>query len=344
MKLDTNVMSADLQDIPRQVKAIEDLGFDGLWTAETQHDAILPMVLAAEHTKRITIGTAIAVAFARSPGNLAYMAWDLAKYSKGRFILGLGSQVKAHNLRRLGASWEKPAAKMRETVLAIRALWDCWQNRTPLNFTGEFFRLNLMTPFFDPGPHEYPDIPIYIAGVNPLMGQVAGEVCDGFHAHPFITPAYLREVILPNIGIGLEKSGRNREAVVVCLSFFAIPTDDVEGEVIERLVRQQIGFYGSTPSYKAVMNLHGWQDEQARLSKLAREGRWDEVADVVTDEMVKEVAVIGTWAELPGLIKARYNGLVDRGRFYFPFIPGQKDEIWRGVIQAFKDEGFKSSQ
>jgi len=337
MKIDANAMSTDLQDVPGQVKAMEAIGFDGVWTAETRHDAILPLVLAAEHTRRIEMGTAIAVAFARSPGNLAYMAWDLAKYSKGRFILGLGSQVKAHNVRRFGASWEKPAAKMREIVLAIRALWDCWQNRTPLHFEGEFFKLTLMTPFFDPGPHEYPRIPIYLAAVNALMCQVAGEVCDGLHAHPFITPAYLREVVLPNMAIGLEKSGRPREAMTLCLSFFAIPTDDPERQAIEGMVRQQIGFYASTPAYKAVMDLHGWQDAQAHLSKLAREGRWDAIPDAVTDEMVHEVATLGTWAELPGLIRARYEGLVDRGRFYFPFIPGQKEDIWRKVIKAFKE-------
>jgi probable F420-dependent oxidoreductase len=337
MKLDANTMSLDLQDIPAQVKAIEHMGFDAVWTAETQHDAFLPLVLAAEHTRNIQLGTAIAVAFARSPGNLAYIAWDLAKYSRGRFILGLGSQVKAHNIRRFGATWEKPAAKMREIVLAIRALWECWQNRTPLNFRGEFFNLNLMTPFFDPGPHEYSRIPIYIAGVNPLMCQVAGEVCDGLHVHPLTSPDYLREVILPNVMKGLEKSGRTREDMTICLSFFAIPTDDPDRSAIEQMVRQQIGFYASTPAYKGVMELHGWQDAQAQLSKLVREGRWKEIPEAITDEMLHAFAVVGPWTELPTLIKTRYGSLVDRGRFYFPFIPGEKDPIWRQIVQAFKD-------
>jgi probable F420-dependent oxidoreductase len=336
MKLEVNAMSTDLQDIPNYAKAVEVMGFDTLWTAETQHDAILPLVLAAEHTERIELGTAIAVAFARTPGNLAYMAWDLAKFSKGRFILGLGSQVKAHNVRRLGATWEKPAAKMRETILAVRALWDCWQNKMPLNFKGEFFKLNLMSPFFDPGPHEYSKIPIYLAGVNPLMCQVAGEVCDGFHAHPFISPAYLREVVMPNINKGLEKSGRSRKDMTICLSFFVIPTDDPERHVIEQMVRQQIGFYASTPAYEGVMDLHGWQEARVRLTTLAREKRWEEMLDVITDEMLKEFATIGPWAELPRLIHERFIGLVDRGRFYFPFVPGEKDEIWRKAIQAFK--------
>ena len=210
MKFDASLLVHDLKQMPELARFADQTGFDGIWTFETAHEPFLPLVLAAEHSQRLTVGTSIAVAFARSPAILASIAWDLARFSRGRFILGLGTQVKGHNERRFGVKWDKPVEKMREVILAVRAFWECWQNGTRLNFQGEYFKLNLMTPFFSPAPHEYYGIPIFIAGVNRRMCQLGGELCDGFHVHPLHTRRYLTEVVLPNIEEGLVKGGRQR--------------------------------------------------------------------------------------------------------------------------------------
>jgi probable F420-dependent oxidoreductase len=210
MKFDASLLVHDLAQMPALTRFADDTGFDGIWTFETAHEPFLPLVLAAEHSRRLTLGTSIAAAFARSPAILAYIAWDLARFSRGRFILGLGTQVKGHNERRFGVKWEKPVEKMREVILAVRAIWDCWQQQSRLNFQGEFFKLTLMTPFFSPAPHEYHRIPIFVAGVNRRMCQLGGELCEGFHVHPLHTVHYLREVVLPNVQQGLSKSGRRR--------------------------------------------------------------------------------------------------------------------------------------
>ena len=205
MKLDVAMLSHDLRTVPEYARKVEALGFDCLWSAETQHDPFLPLAAAATVTSRMRLGTSIAVAFPRSPMILAHTAWDLAKASGGRFILGLGSQVKGHNERRFSVKWESPAPRMREVVQALRAIWDCWQNGTKLNFKGQFYRFDLMTPFFNPGPIEHPGVPVYIAGVNQHMCRVAGEVCEGLHVHPFNSPKYLREYVQPAVERGAER-------------------------------------------------------------------------------------------------------------------------------------------
>ena len=213
MKFDASLLVHDLSEMPAVARFADDAGFDGIWTFETAHEPFLPLVLAAEHSERLSLGTSIAVAFPRSPAILASIAWDLARFSKGRFILGLGTQVKGHNERRFGVKWERPVDKMRDVILAVRAIWDCWQNQTRLNYQGEFFKLTLMTPFFSPEPHEYHRIPIFVAGVNRRMCELAGELCEGFHAHPLHTTRYLQEKILPNIHSGLAKTaGRARQS------------------------------------------------------------------------------------------------------------------------------------
>jgi probable F420-dependent oxidoreductase len=209
MKLDAALPPVYLKDVPAIAQAAEEIGFDALWTQETQHDPFLPCALIAEHTTRLHVGTAIAVSFARSPANIAYTAWDLAAQSNGRFILGIGTQVKAHIERRFGMQWpESVTGKLREQIEVIRAFWDCWQNRTKLNYRGQYYKITLMSPFFNPGPIENPSIPIYIAGVNTSLAKLAGELCEGFHVHPFHSVRYLREVILPAIEEGAEKEGR----------------------------------------------------------------------------------------------------------------------------------------
>src|SRR5262245_49213560 len=223
MKIDTGLLVHDLSQMPPLARSSDEMNFDGLWTFETAHEPFLPLVLAAEHSRRLTLGTSIAVAFAWSPAVLAYIGWDLARFSKGRFIMGLGTQVKGHNERRFGVKWEKPAQKLRETILAMQAFWECWQNGTRLNLKGEFLNLYLMSPFFNPGPHDYPDIPVYIAGINKHKCRLAGELCQGFHVHPLHTARYIKEFALPHIQAGLEKSGRQRSDIQLTTMAFVIP-------------------------------------------------------------------------------------------------------------------------
>ncbi len=325
MKLDASLTPGPLTDVPDLAEAAERIGFDALWTTETQHDPFLPCALIAEHTQRLKMGTAIAVSFARSPANLAYIAWDLAAQSGGRFILGLGTQVKAHIERRFGMPWpESVTGKLREQILAIRALWDAWQNGTKLNFRGEHYKLTLMSPFFNPGPILQPNIPIYIAGVNEGLARLAGEMCDGFHVHPFHSARYLREVLLPAIEKGLAIQGRTREHISVSVSAF-VATNEEE----RAYARSQLSFYASTPSYRAVMALHGWGDVAERLSAHAARGEWADMPALISDEMLGEFCVAADEQQLPAALKQRYQGLADRLTLYTPFVPGQRDEFWR---------------
>ncbi|HEX2933285.1 MAG TPA: TIGR03617 family F420-dependent LLM class oxidoreductase [Candidatus Binatia bacterium] len=337
MKFDTSLLVHDLEQMPALAKFADAAGFDGIWTFETAHEPFLPLVLAAEHSHRLNMGTSIAVAFARSPAILAYLAWDLAKFSKGRFILGLGTQVRGHNERRFGVKWEKPVDKMREVILAVRAFWDSWHNRTRLDFRGEFFKLNLMTPFVSPAPHEYHRIPIFVAGVNRRMCQLAGELCEGFHAHPLHTARYLRERVLPNIEAGLSKAGRERPSIELSSSIFVIPIDDPqERDKYEREIREQIAFYASTPPYRPVFDLEGWGSVADELKALATRGRWNEMPQLITNEMLDRFALRGTWADLPEKVLKKYDRLLDRVSYYFPIVPGENEDGWRKSVAGFK--------
>lgn len=338
MKFDTTILHPKLEEMAAYAQAAEDLGFDGIWVAETNSDPFLNLLLAAEHSTRLTLGTAIAVALPRSPAILAYTAWDLARYSGGRFVLGLGTQVKAHNLLRFGARWEKPVKQMRETIEAIRAFWDCWQTGRPLNYNGEFFKLRLMTPFFSPAPLEVPPPPIYIAAVNPQMLRLAGSHADGVHIHALHTVRYLEEVAMPEIEKGLARSGRSREDFTLATAVFVIPTDDAkQAQAADAFVRQQLSFYMSTPAYRTVLALHGWEETSAKLSELARHGQWEAMPKLISDEIVEAFSVSGTWAELPGRIEQRYGNLIDRISYYLPFIPGENEGNWRASIVGFKN-------
>jgi probable F420-dependent oxidoreductase len=337
MKFDASVLVHDLSEIPALVRFAEKAKFDGLWTFETSHDPFLPLALAAEHSQRLNLGTSIAVAFARSPAVLAYIGWDLARFSKGRFIMGLGTQVKGHNERRFGVKWEKPVEKMREVILAMRAIWDCWKNRTPLNFRGEFFKLDLMTPFFSPPPHDYSNIPIFTAGVNPRMCRLAGELCQGFHAHPLHTARYLREVVVPNIESGLSNAGRKRQAIEVSSSIFVILSDDPKQAMASELeVCQQIAFYASTPAYRPVFEIEGWGEVARRLNRLAAHGQWNDMPALITDEMLDAFALRGSWSELPKKVSQKYTGLLDRVSYYFPIMSGKNEDGWRATVTGFK--------
>lgn len=341
MKFDAALPILGLKDIPAIAKAAEEIGFDALWTQETQHDPFLPCALIAEHTTRLNFGTAVAVSFARSPANLAYTAWDLAAQSDGRFILGLGTQVKAHIERRFGQTWpESPVKKLREQIEVIRAFWDCWQNGTKLNYRGEYYKITLMSPFFQPPP-LLPSptgrgaggeglIPIYIAGVNTGLAKLAGELCEGFHAHPFNSPRYLKEVILPAIEEGAKKNNRKREDVSVSVTAFIATTPEEMN-----FARAQISFYASTPSYRPVMDLHGWSGVAETLSAHAAKGEWAEMPMLITDEMLGEFCLVTEEAKLADELKKRYQGLADRLTLYTPFVPGERDEWWRGLAAKF---------
>lgn len=336
MKFDTTLLFHDLSQMAAYTQAAEALGFDGLWTAETNHDPFLPLTLAAAHSQTLTLGTGIAVTFPRSPTILAQIAWDLARYSNGRFILGLGTQVKAHNVLRLGAKWEKPVKKMRETIQAIHALWHTWQTGAPLEFSGEFFSLQLMTPFFNPGPNTVPFPPIYIAAVNEQMLRLAGELCDGVHIHALHSVKYLDEYALPHLETGLAKNGRTLNQFTLNTAVFAIPTDQPDYAAwAENHARQQISFYLSTPAYRVLAQLHGWEDTAHQLSQLARTNQWHTMPNLITDNMLDTLAVRGTWAELPHLIHAKYGRRLQRLSYYLPYTPGENETGWQATIQNF---------
>jgi probable F420-dependent oxidoreductase len=286
--------------------------------------------LIAEHTQRLRFGTAVAIGFARSPAILAYTAWDLAQASGGRFILGLGTQVKAHIERRFGMPWpESPVNKLREQIAAIRALWQAWQSGERLNFRGEFYKLTLMSPFFNPGPIDHPQIPIFIAGVNTGLARLAGEAADGFHVHPFHSPRYLAEALLPAIEAGAAKAGRSRGEMQVSVTAFAASSPEEEA-----FTRQQIAFYASTPSYRPVMAAHGWEEAAEKLSALAARGQWGEMPALIDDEMLRTFAVVASPAEIPSALIERYQGLADRLALYVPFLPGKRDEFWESLLRT----------
>jgi probable F420-dependent oxidoreductase len=313
-------------------RAAESLGFAGLWTSETKHDAFLPLAIAANETERIELGTSVAIAFSRSPMEMAQTAWDLQDLSEGRFILGLGTQVKAHIKRRFSMPWDRPVARLREYIGALRAIWGSFQSGESLQFEGQFYRHTLMTPFFNPGPIERPDVPVYIAGVNTGLARLAGELCDGFHVHPFHSPEYVRRTVKPAIAEGAQKEGRDPGEIELATSVFVI-TGEESGEQREKM-RAQISFYASTPTYRTVLEAHGWEEVGERLGKLARDKRWEEMPELITDEMLRAFAVEAAPGEVGDALKERYEGLIDRVSLYMPFIPGEKDEFWRVVVES----------
>jgi probable F420-dependent oxidoreductase len=336
VKLDVGMLTHDLKTIPDYARKVEALGFDCLWSSETQHDPFLPLAVAATVTDRIKLGTSIAVAFPRSPLITAHIAWDIQKASDGRLLLGLGSQVKGHNERRFSVKYESPGPKLREIVLALRAIWDCWQNGTKLDFKGQFYRFDLMTPFFNPGPIAHPKIPVYISGVNEYMCKVAGEVCDGLHVHPFNSPKYLRELVHPWVEAGMAKSGRKREDFVYTTSTFVVVGDtDEEIAKNRQSVKQQIAFYGSTRTYEPVLKTHGWEGVIPHLHRKSVEGDWKGMADLITDEMLDTYAITGTYATIGAKIRERYAGLLDRTGLYQPYQPGLDDPRLPRLVKEF---------
>jgi probable F420-dependent oxidoreductase len=334
MLLDLALRDYDLNSVPDFARHAESIGYDCLWTSETQHDPFLPLAVAATATSKIKLGTSIAVAFPRSPMLTAHTAWDLQKASAGRFILGLGSQIKAHNQRRFSVKFESPGPKLREVVLALRAIWDCWQNGTSLRFKGQFYNFDLMTPFFNPGPIAHPKIPVFVAGVNRYMCRMAGEVCDGLHVHPFHTAKYLREYVHPAVSEGLQASARSRADFQYATSVFVI-VGDTERERSENAeaVRQQIAFYASTRTYAPVLEAHGWEAISPELHKKSLEGDWKGMSRLITDEIMDEVAISGTDQTIGQKLRERYEGLLDRVSLYQPYEAEVTQETERGLLE-----------
>jgi probable F420-dependent oxidoreductase len=322
MKVDGGIPT-DLSKAADAAKEVEAAGYSGAWTAETSHDPFFPLLLAAEHTQTLELGTSIAVAFARNPMTLANIGWDLQSYSKGRFILGLGSQIKPHITKRFSMEWSHPAARMREMIMAIRAIWDTWENGTPLAFRGDFYTHTLMTPFFTPDRADLAGfgVPkIFLAGVGGLMTEVAGEVCDGFLCHGFTTEKFLREVTIPALARGRAKAGKTMEGFeIVGPSFVVTGTTEEELEAAKAGTRQQIAFYGSTPAYRTVLDIHGWGGLQDELNTLSKQGKWVEMGNLIDDEILNTFAVVGEPEQIAPELHRRYGDVIQRISFYAPY-------------------------
>src|ERR1700756_4261998 len=334
LKLDGAIPN-QLARVPEAACELEQGGYDAVWTAETSHDPFLPLLLAAEHTENLGLGTAITVAFARSPMTTANTAWDLNSYSRGRFMLGLGSQIKPHIEKRFSMPWSHPAPRMKEYISAMRAIWDNWQNGTKLDFRGDFYTHTLMTPFFSPGPNEYGPPKVLLAAVGELMTEVAGEVADGVLIHGLTTERYVKEVTLPAIERGLAKAGRSRADFEVSGPLFVVTgTNEKEFATAKQAVQQQIAFYGSTPAYRPVLELHGWGDLQPELNRLSKQGEWVKMGELIDDDVLNAFAVVAEPDGIaPELVK-RYSGVVDRCSFYAPY--RSDPDRWSATIRMLQ--------
>jgi probable F420-dependent oxidoreductase len=320
MKIDA-MLGRDIRQTEAEATTLEAAGYEGVWVGETEHDPFLQLLSAGRGTRSVTIGTAVAIAFARTPMTLASTAYDLALSSEGRFVLGLGSQVKAHIERRFSMPWSRPAARMREYVMALRAIWATWQTGEKLDFRGEFYTHTLMTPFFSPAAHTYGPPPIYLAGVGEKMTEVAGEVCDGFFFHPLTSERSLAELTLPALQRGRARAGHDglEGFTVTGPAFTCTGRDEAELATAIKGTKAQIAFYASTPAYRAVLDLHGWGELQPELNALTRAGRWSEMGDAIDDEMLHAFAVVGAPDEVGRGLVQRWGAVAPRVTLYAPY-------------------------
>jgi probable F420-dependent oxidoreductase len=335
LKIDGAILVTNPGDAGPAARQLEEIGFDGGFTLEGPHDPFLPLAVAAEHTERLELATAIAVAFARNPMTLAYLGYDLQLHSRGRFILGLGSQIRPHIEKRFSSPWSRPAARMRELVLAIRAIWGAWQEGEKLDFRGEFYTHTLMTPLFNPGPNPHGLPRIFVAGVGPKMTEVVGEVGDGFFVHPFHTPEFVRSVSLPALERGLASAGRAREAFEIsCQVIVAAGSTEEELERAKTTARAQIAFYGSTPAYRPVLECHGRGELQTELNRLSKRGAWLEMAGLIDDELLEKIVVVGSPDNIAPKLRARCEKFADRVSLFAPYAadPGH----WARVVSELK--------
>ena len=316
MKVDAALTTTDLGAVGAAARQIESTGYDGIFTFEGQHDPFFPLLLAAEHTEHVQLTTAVAIAFARNPMTLAQMAYDLQLASHGRFRLGLGTQIKPHIEKRFSMPWSQPVDRMRELVLAIRAIWATWHEGAPLDFRGEFYRHTLMTPFFNPGPSPYGLPSIFLAGVGPRMTEMAGEVADGFIVHPFGSERSMRELTIPAVERGATRAGRSLADIEVAFPLMAVVADtEEELELGRAAMRPRLAFYGSTPAYKVILDVHGWGELQPELNRLSKTGDWATMSALITDEMVDAFSVQGTPDTIGAVVRERYGDLVQRVSF-----------------------------
>jgi probable F420-dependent oxidoreductase len=312
MKVDGGI-GWELDKVGAEAKALEEMGYSGIMTAETSHDPFFPLLVAAMNTQRAELMTGIAVAFARTPMVLANIGHDLNAVSKGRFVLGIGSQIRPHITKRFSMPWSAPAARMREFILAMRAIWATWHEGKPLEFAGRFYTHTLMTPFFTPTNNEYGAPKVFLAAVGPLMTEVAGEVADGVIIHAFTTEKYLRETTLPALEKGFERAGKSRKDFEISYPVFVVTgNDDKAIEAAKVATKRQIAFYGSTPAYKPVLDSIGVGHLQSDLNSMSKQGRWEEMGHLITDDILKEFAVIGAPSTIAGQIKSRYGDVIDR--------------------------------
>ncbi len=321
MKIDGSLIAIDFSRVAEQAREYEELGYDGLFTFEGPTEPFTPLMLAVEHTSRIELATGVAIAFARNPMILAQLAHELQVYSRGRFILGLGSQIKPHIERRFSATWSHPTARMRELILALRAIWECWDGDGKLDFRGRFYTHTLMTPIFNPGPNPYGKIPVFLGAVGTKMTEVAGEVADGVLVHPFGTPGSFEKVTRPALATGAARAGRKPEDVAIaCQAMIVTGADEDEYQTARLVTRQQIAFYGSTPAYRCVLDAEGWGDLHGELHRLSKQGRWTEMSDLISDEILEAIAVCGEPKQVAARLEARYRGVADRLGFsiYYP--------------------------
>ena len=321
---------------PAAARAVEQAGFAGMWVTETRHNPFLSCGAALAATQRITAGPGIAVAFPRSPMVTAQAAWDLADMSQGRFVLGLGTQVKAHIERRFAVPFSRPVARMREYVHALRAIFGAFQGGGRLRFSGDYYDFSLLTDFFNPGPIGHPDVPIWVAAVGPAMLRLAGECCDGVFLHPLHSAEYLRTTALPAIAAGARAAGRERgDTTVCCPVFVAVGESRSEIDRQRASIARQIAFYGSTRTYRPVFEAHGWGAVTDQLHELLARGETAEMAALVTEEMLDAYSVTATWDELPAKLARRYGGLVDRVAPYGTDLGSPRSlELWRGVVTS----------
>jgi probable F420-dependent oxidoreductase len=340
LKVD-GAVSSQLANIAEAATTLERRGYDCCWTAEISHDPFLPLVLAAEHTTRIELGTSIAVAFARNPMTVANVGWDLQGYSQGRFLLGLGSQVQAHIEKRFSMPWSHPVRRMREFVLALHEIWSCWRDGTKLGFEGEFYTHKLMTPMFTPEPQPYAFPKIFVAAVGEAMTEMCGEVADGMLAHAFTTKRYFKEVTTPALLRGMQRSGRQRSEFQLSAPVFVVTGND-ESELAAGAVgtRKQIAFYGSTPAYRKVLELHGWGELHTELHRLSREGEWDVMGSLIDDEVLETFAVVAPLDEVAGKIRDRCDGVIDRVLVGFP--SAVAEDTVAAVLQELRGQPVRS--
>jgi len=310
MHVSMTVPTEDLREVPTIYPALERIGYDRAFSFEAKHNPFLPLAVASQHTDAMALGTAIAIAFARTPMNLANAGWDLQTITEGRFVLGLGSQIRPHVEQRYGMPWSRPAARMREMVLAIRAIWDAWESGGELDFRGEFYTHTRMVPAFDPGPNPYGPPPILTAGFGPRMTEVAGEVADGFLVHPLSTRRSLLELTVPAIARGAARAGRNPSDVeLTCVTIVVTGRDEAELDRSREAVRAQLAFYGTTPAYRPVLDLHDRGHLHEQLKARAKQGEWDAMAELIDDEFLEEVAVVGEPEAIAPALRERLTGV-----------------------------------